>query len=180
MDSPSTLRTRRDVFAGLCFLLIAAGFAVEGLNYPAGTLRSMGPGYVPMALSLILGSLGILIAIAGVVRPEPFEASPVPWRGIVFIVVALIVFGSFATRLGLVPVVFVCGVLTALSSERNGPVAAVVIGALLSVLCWLVFKQGLGLPIPTFGPLVAPLLDLLLDLLPGGAPAAPPAPVPSG
>jgi hypothetical protein len=189
MASESTSRkSRRDVFAGLLFILIAAGFAAEGLNYPMGTLRSMGPGYMPVTLAIMLAALGAFIAIVGLVRPDPATApSPVPWRAVVLLTVSLIFFGTFATRLGLVPCVFVCGTLSALGSEKNGPLAALTIGVALSAMCFVIFKEGLGLPIPTFGPLVAPYLDPILgtgvhpapalDSVP--APAAPVAPAPA-
>lgn len=146
------------MFAGLLFLTIAAAFAAEGTNYPMGSLRQMGPGYVPVALSVLLASLGVLIGAIGFLRPDTAEPSRIPWRAILLITVSIVVFGALARPLGLVPCVFLCGLMLALASERNGILAAFAIGGSLALVCFLIFKQGLAIALPTFGPLTAPLV----------------------
>jgi hypothetical protein len=146
-------RSRRDIIAGAIFIAIAAGFAIEGLNYPLGTPLRMGPGFMPVFLAGILAVLGLVTLVMGLRRSEMIVPTPVAWRGMALIVAALIIFGAFARQLGLVPAVFICAFLTALASRNNNIVSALLIAAAMSALCWLIFEVGLGVTLPTFGTL---------------------------
>ncbi len=64
------------------------------------------------------------------------------------------IFGEFGSLLGLVPVVFIGTAIVALASAKNSIVSSLTIAVCMSALCWLVFKVGLGITLPTFGPLL--------------------------
>ncbi len=116
----------------------------------------MGPGFAPLTLSILLGVLGVGIALFGRGSGAE-EAGAIPWRGIVLVCAALVLFGTYCCDLGLLPVVFLCAFMTALASSRNSVLSAVWIAAALALLCWLVFKVGLGLTLPLVGPVFGPL-----------------------
>lgn len=159
-DSPDFRRTRprppRDVIAGAIFLLIAAAFGWEATSYEMGQAIRMGPGFIPMSLAVLLAVLGATVAFVGMGKHDDAQAGPVAWRGIILVCVALVIFGAYARTLGLVPVVFLCALITSLASTRNTVVAALAIAVALAALCWAVFKLGLGLPLPTIGPAFGP------------------------
>lgn len=50
----------KPVIIGALFILIGVVFFLLSFSYATGTLSSMGPGYFPKVLSLILISLGIV------------------------------------------------------------------------------------------------------------------------
>lgn len=155
-ETPSAarvVRSRRNLITGLIFLAIAAGFAAEALNYPLGSPIRMGPGFIPLVLAAILGLLGLLIVVPALKEDERIEPAPIPWVGGALVMVSLVLFGLFARSLGLVPIVFICTALTAMASRNNTIVSALVMAAIMSVTCWLIFKLGLGVTLPTFGPL---------------------------
>ncbi|BCH57320.1 tripartite tricarboxylate transporter TctB family protein [Agrobacterium vitis] len=144
--------TRKNLIAGGIFIAIAASFAVQGLRYEFGTATQMGPGFFPVVLAFVLGALGVVIGLDGLrSEPEPTDGS-VPWRGLVLICLALAIFAAGARDLGLVPVVLLCTFMTALASRRNSLVSAAMMAAVIATLCYLVFKVGLAVAIPTFGP----------------------------
>ncbi|WP_019998677.1 tripartite tricarboxylate transporter TctB family protein [Aureimonas ureilytica] len=147
-------RLTRDVVAGSIFLVIAAGFAWEASNYDMGRAIRMGPGFIPMTLAILLAIFGLTIAVSGLKKDERVEKTPIPWKGIVLILAALVIFGEFGTLLGLVPVVFIGTAVVALASARNSIGSALLIAACMAALCWLVFKVGLGITLPTFGSLL--------------------------
>lgn len=155
MNQPASgPRSRRDIVAGTIFVAIAAAFAAEALTHPIGSALRMGPAFIPLVLAGLLATFGLGVIASGLARPAPRADLPdVPWRAIVLISVAIVIFGAFGRQLGLVPVVFACATVIALSSARNGILAALLIGALLSGLTFVVFKLGLGISLPTFGPL---------------------------
>lgn len=145
-------RSRRDVLAGLVFIAIAAGFAWEATNYQMGSALRMGPGFMPLLLAGVLTVLGAVIAFQGFRHHEMIEVQPIAWRGIVLICLSLAIFGYAARSLGLVPVVMLCTFLTALASRSNSILSAALIAIAMSALCYLIFKIGLGITLPTIGP----------------------------
>ncbi len=153
MHASEGAKSRRDLLAGLIFVAIAAGFAWEASNYDMGRAIRMGPGFIPMTLAILLAVFGVMIITSGMKKDERIEKTPIPWKGIVLILAALVIFGEFGALLGLVPVVFIGTAVVALASAKNTPVSALTIAACMSALCWLVFKIGLGITLPTFGPL---------------------------
>lgn len=153
----TTVRSYRDITAGLIFLALAIAFGWESTNYEMGRAIRMGPGFIPLALAVMLGALGLAVALTGLRQHGEGEGGPIPWRGIALLGVALIIFGAFGRSLGLVPVVFICSFVTALASIRNTLASALGISATLAVLCWVVFKLGLGISLSTIGPVFGPL-----------------------
>ncbi|MBB3936633.1 tripartite tricarboxylate transporter TctB family protein [Aureimonas phyllosphaerae] len=154
MQATEGAKSRRDLLAGLIFMAIAAGFAYEASKYDMGRAIRMGPGFIPMTLAILLAIFGAMIAFGGLRKDERIEKTPIPWKGIVLILAALVIFGEFGSLLGLVPVVFIGTAIVALASAKNSIVSSLTIAVSMSALCWLVFKVGLGITLPTFGPLL--------------------------
>lgn len=55
----------RDRVAGVVILLFSLGVMWETRVLPLGTFHNPGPGYMPMLLAIVLGAMGILVAIRG-------------------------------------------------------------------------------------------------------------------
>jgi hypothetical protein len=140
-----------NVLSGLVFVAIGAWFGTSALvNLPLGTPQQMGPGLFPLGLAAILMGLGLAIAAQGLGRaPRPLAA--VPWRGVVLILAAPILFGALLQGLGLAPAVFVAALVACFASCRMKLPHAVAIAFGLSLLCTLIFKLGLGIAVPLFG-----------------------------
>jgi hypothetical protein len=56
---------RDNLVAGAIFLAFGAAFAYTSSTYDVGTLLSMGPGYFPLVLGLVLAGLGLVIMATG-------------------------------------------------------------------------------------------------------------------
>ena len=144
----------RDIGAGLIFLAIGILFGLGSLELELGTPLRMGPGYFPLVLSGILVALGLVILAHGFGHPTT-GALVVPWRGLVLILAAPIVFGLTVRGLGLVPAVMLVVLISALASRRMSVLLALVLTVALTLFCVLVFSLGLGLPLRLFGPWLA-------------------------
>jgi len=143
----------KDILAGVIFLGFAAAFGFAAIGYELGTAFRMGPGYFPLVLASTLAVLGGAIIVKGVTAAAAdTPIGPVPWRGAVLILGALIFFGATVRGLGLVPALFGTGFLGASASRSNSPVAALAIAAALTLACVLIFHYGLGVAVPLFGP----------------------------
>jgi len=144
--------SKNDAAAGAIFVAFGAYFALEALNYDFGTPLRMGPGFMPTVLGGILVALGMAVAITGLGKPDAEAPPRWPLRGMALILGTIIFFAATVRGLGFIPVVLISGFATALSSERNTILSALVITVGLCLLCMLIFVIGLGLIIPWFGP----------------------------
>jgi hypothetical protein len=142
---------------------IASGafFAIVGLAYmwmawtglPIGSALEMGPGYFPIVLSGLLVLFGLFIAFRGFLTSQETAFGRAPWRAVVMLSVATLVFAAFFEDLGLLPGVFVLSFLAAMSSPQNSVRKAAVTSLSIAVFCTAVFGYGIALPIPIIGPL---------------------------
>jgi hypothetical protein len=144
----------KDVLAGLAFVGFGAAFAVGASSYNIGTPTRMGPGFVPLALGVILAALGVVIIVKGYVAGEGDEIGEVPWRALVLLTVAIVIFGITVRPLGLVPSLLAATVLAGLAPHRSGIVIPVAVAAGLTLVSVLIFVVGLQLRLPLFGPLL--------------------------
>lgn len=150
---PGTLSRPRDVVGGLLIVGIGAGFLLVGRELPVGTSFRMGPGYFPTVLSWLMVALGAALALLAWRAPRREGAfRDVPWRGLVLVVGATVLFGLALRGLGLLPVLVLVVLATAWAS-RNATLrssAALALG--IAAFCSVLFIKGLGLPLPLLGP----------------------------
>ena len=51
------IKSQKDFFAGLLYVVIGGGFAIGATNYTVGNAARMGPGYFPLLVGILLVSL---------------------------------------------------------------------------------------------------------------------------
>ncbi len=150
MSAWSKLRDK-DVLSGAIFSGVGVWFMGQSLNLSMGSMRSMGPGYLPVALSLMLLAFGIAVLVRGVLRGVG-EMQGIPLRGLAAVIGALLIFAFCVRGAGLGPTVFVMVLVTCLGSAKSRLVPSVILAAGLAIFSWLAFIQGLGLPLSLIGP----------------------------
>jgi hypothetical protein len=137
--------------AGVIFIAIGLLFGVGATNLDLGTALRMGPGYFPLILAALLVVLGLAIVVSGQGHPAA-ERIRVPWRALVLILAAPVVFGLTVRGLGLAPALALVALISAFASHRMSVALAVGLSLGLTAFCVLVFSFGLGLPLRLFGP----------------------------
>jgi hypothetical protein len=171
---------RNDLLCGAIFILIGLAFAADALlELPLGSAFRMGPGYFPLVLAGLLVFLGAGIVVSGVGVPTPvrivhrdpdaanlsgFQAALGrlgPWRGVMLILASPIVFGLGIQTLGLIPSLALAVFIASFASSKVSVLFAVVMTAILTVFCYVVFAVGLMLPVRLFGPWLDPVLSFL-------------------
>jgi lysylphosphatidylglycerol synthetase-like protein (DUF2156 family) len=151
MTSPD----RRDLAAGAIFIALGALFALGTRDLDMGTPLRMGPGFFPLILACLLMLLGAVMAVKAFVSgPDPHApaANPIPWRGLILILIAPIVFGITIAGLGLAGAVALAVAISSFASRRMDMSLAVMLVIGLTAFCTLVFHYGLGLPVRLVGP----------------------------
>lgn len=142
-------RDYRDIFTGLILALVgglAALYAAQ--HYSLGTVTRMGPAMVPVSLGVILAGFGLAIAIPGFRRKG--EAIALPFRPLLVISASILAFTFTIETLGLVPAVFLTVVIATFCETRVPLVRAVLLGAAMAFMTWVIFILGLALPMHSF------------------------------
>jgi hypothetical protein len=140
----------KDLVAGLVFITIGMAFLWVGLDYHVGTARQMGPGFFPVALSVLLTGLGVAIALKALAAGRnPIVG--VNFRGMGFVIGATAGFGLLIRPAGMLIAVFVLTAVGAIASSQFRASTSVLLATGLSVFCIVVFNWGLGMPFPVLG-----------------------------
>jgi hypothetical protein len=171
------LEKPRDVVGGLLVMAIGAGFLLVGQELEFGTARSMGPGYFPTVLSLLMMALGAVLTVLAWRAPREEGAfAHVPWRGLLLVIGATLFFGLALRGLGLAPVLLLVVLATAWASRYASWRSAVPLALGLALFCTVLFIRLLGLPLPLMGPWADPQRWAPPEAPPAvEAPAPPPA-----
>jgi hypothetical protein len=115
----------------------------------------MGPGYMPMALSLGLILFGIIIGLRAIsLRPARARGpaiEPIVWRANILVLGAIICFALLIRSVGLAVATFVVIALSSFASKESRWKETIILGVLLAVLCVIVFVYALRQSIPVFG-----------------------------
>ncbi|WP_353193340.1 tripartite tricarboxylate transporter TctB family protein [Pandoraea pnomenusa] len=144
----------RDHFGG--GLMLVAGLAVVmiGRNYEVGSLRSMGPGFFPVMLGVVLALIGIAIAAgAKPVQEAADESGSHPefkpeWRGWICIILSVVAFVVLGEYFGFIPAVFAVVLISALGDRENTIGRVVLLSLAATVFGVIVFSWLLKVQMP--------------------------------
>ena len=136
----------KDFLSGLMF----SGFGLIALYFgqklALGTPVRMGPGYVPRMLALIMMSLGAVICVVALVAGGEMVEKP-KWKPITLVTIGIVCFALLFERAGLLPALVVLILIASLGGEEFKLKEVIGNIVVLSILCTLVFKVGLGMNI---------------------------------
>ena len=136
----------KDFLSGLMFIGFGLVALYFGQKLALGTPVRMGPGYVPRMLSLIMMSLGAVICIVALVAGGELVEKP-KWKPITLVTLGIVCFALLFERAGLIPALVVLILIASLAGEEFKLTEVIGNIVVLSVLCTLVFKVGLGMNI---------------------------------
>lgn len=153
---------QREYYAGALMMLVGGLAGYVATTYEMGDLAEIGPGFFPLALSVLLVGLGVaIVATAGKAADEPPAHGPMAqsnrigpdWRGwaaIFLAVVAFIVLGAYA---GLAAATFCSVFIAAMGDRSNSWKSSGLLALGLTVFAIVVLAWGLRVQMPVFGRL---------------------------
>jgi hypothetical protein len=152
------IRDGKNVVAGLLFAAIGLATAIVASEYPLGTMRSIGPGYFPILVGVLLALLGAGVAYQGIsfrgavdpagehtaARAE--EDDGIAVRPLIMITLAVVAFGITVRPLGLAVATVTLVTLASLAGREFRLLNIVLLSVGLIALSWGTFIYLLGLP----------------------------------
>jgi hypothetical protein len=150
-------KSMQDAGGALFLVLLGALAYILAYPLPYGTLRAMGPGMLPKAVAIIVMGIGVVLFIQSlrVIGPELERWN---WRGLLFIIAGICLFGMAIRGFEIGPInvpslgLVVAGPLMVLVAGRADPDTRwkelIIFAIVMTLLCGLLFKYALGLPIP--------------------------------
>jgi Tripartite tricarboxylate transporter TctB family len=144
------IKSQRDFWSGLMFIVVGIGFAWGATNYNFGSLARPGPGYFPFGLSVVMAVLGMMVLFKAltfeVEGGDPIGA--VAWKPLLTIVGSVGIFGWALPHLGLFLALPLLVIISALAGDEFHWGEAIANSAILTAGSWVIFVWGLKLTIP--------------------------------
>ena len=144
------IKSERDFWAGLMFVVTGVSFAWGASHYSFGSSARPGPAYFPFGLGIILAILGGLILFRALTF-ETEDGEPIgstAWKPLLIIVASLAAFGWALPHLGLFIALPLLVVSSALAGDEFHWKDAAINAAILTAGSWVIFIWGLKLVIP--------------------------------
>lgn len=141
------IRSPQNLLAGIGLLVVSLAGLEQARHLDIGSLRLLGPGMLPTALSLALGALAIGFVVAAFLR-DGDALSGWSWRGPILLCVAAAGFAITIRTPGLAVAGPIVATLSGCAARDVRPLELFSFSVLGTLFCIVLFKIGLGLPIP--------------------------------
>jgi Tripartite tricarboxylate transporter TctB family len=158
------IKSQKDFFAGLLFLVLGVAFALGARTYNVGTGARMGPGYFPLMLGVLLAILGTVEIIKALVNGKRGgdKIGKWAWRPIVFVLGANLAFGVLlgglpsikVPAMGMIIAIYALVTIASLGGERFKLKDVLILATILAIGSYLAFIVLLKLQIPVWPTLI--------------------------
>lgn len=154
------IKSQKDFFAGLMYLVVGLAFAIGATNYNVGSAARMGPGYFPLILGVILALIGVVISFNATVS-GPDNGDPIgkwAWRQIFFILGANFAFGILLVGVpqlgipgfGLIVAIYGLVLIASFARKEADIKETLILATILAVGSYVVFVWALNLQFPVW------------------------------
>lgn len=154
------IKSQKDFFSGLMYLLVGGGFAIGASNYSIGSGARMGPGYFPLLVGSLLALLGVIIMFKAM-TVETVDGDKIgkwAWKQIVFILGANLLFGLLLVGLpsfgipamGLIVAIYGLTFVASLAGDHFNFKEVFILATVLAVGSYFTFVWALSLQLPVW------------------------------
>ena len=154
------IKSQKDFFAGLLFIVVGVAFAWGSSNYSVGNGARMGPGYFPLLLGILMAVLGGVITFNSLVVETEDGDKIGAWalKPLFFIISANLVFGLMLGGLpsiklpamGMIAGIYALTFISSLAGEEFDFKEVAILATVLSVMSYLAFVVLLKLQFPVW------------------------------
>ena len=146
------LKSQKDFWSGIMFLVTGIGFAAGAFNYSMGTGARPGPGYFPLILSVLLAILGTIVLFKSLTieTEDGDKIGSIAWRPLIVIMIGITVFAIALPRLGMFLTIPILIFIVSAAGDEFHWFGVLISSIVLTIGSYLVFSMGLGLTIPLY------------------------------
>ncbi len=151
------IKSQKDFWSGLMFIVAGVGFAIGATNYSFGTSARPGPGYFPFGLGILLAVLGAMVLFKALtIESEGGDpVGDIGWRPLILIVLGVVVFGLALPRLGMILSLPILIMISSLAGDEFKLKEVIINIIVLTIGSWAIFIKGLSLVIPLWPALMS-------------------------
>ena len=160
-----SIKSQKDFFSGLMFLVVGAAFAWGATSYSVGTGARMGPGYFPLLLGVLLAILGGVVMFYSLVveTPNGDKVGSFAWRPIGYILGSNLAFGILLGGLpsiklpsmGLIVAIYALVLIASKAGDNYRLRDVLILATALAVGSYLAFIVLLKLQMPVWPTFIA-------------------------
>lgn len=154
------IKSQKDFFCGLMFIVVGIAFAWGASTYNVGTGARMGPGYFPMLLGALLAIIGAGVTFkALVVETEGGgKIGKIAWRPLAFVIGANVTFGVLLAGVpalgipafGLIIAIYALTFVASMAEAGWKVKTTFILATVLAVGSYLAFVIALKLQFPVW------------------------------
>lgn len=154
------MKSQKDFFSGLVFMVVGLAYAIGATNYKVGDAARMGPGYFPLLLGVLLAILGAVVIFKSLVveTEDGDKIGRIAWKPLFFIILANLTFGALLAGLpgiklpafGLIVAIYGLVIIASLAGDEFNFKEAIMLATLLALLSWVAFVWLLNLQFPVW------------------------------
>lgn len=143
------IKSQKDFFSGLMFMVVGVAFAWGSNNYTIGNGARMGPGYFPLMLGVLLTILGVAITFKALVveTVDGDQIGSFAWKPLFFIILANLVFGAAlgglpsigVPSLGLIIAIILLTYIAANAGDEFNFKEVTILAIILAVMSYVAF-----------------------------------------
>jgi len=143
------IKNQKDFYSGLLFVLVGIAFAWGATTYRVGTSASMGPGFFPLMLGVLLALLGLLVMFKALALQTVDEVriGAWAWKPLFFVIAANLLFGVLlgglptykVPAMGLVVAIFGLTLVAGMAGERFKLKESLMLASVLALVSYLTF-----------------------------------------
>lgn len=154
------IKNKQDFFAGLMFIGIGLAFAWGASSYRLGVAVTMGPGYFPLMVSIILAIMGIAITCSALIF-ETNDGGKIgrwAWKAMFFVLCAPLVFGVLLCGLrviklpgmGLIVAIYALTIIAMLAAKGFKLRPSLILATVFAIFSYFMFIVVLKLSLPVW------------------------------
>jgi hypothetical protein len=154
------IKSQKDFFAGLMFMIVGVAFAIGAYSYSMGEGARMGPGYFPRLLGILLAVLGgmVLFKSLTVATADGEKVGAIAWKPLCYIIGANVLFGVCIGGLpsiglpamGLIVGIFVLTIVASKAGNEFSWKSVLLLATFLAILSYVAFIVLLKLQFPVW------------------------------
>ena len=144
------IKSQKDFWSGLMFIVIGIGFAWGALNYSFGSSARPGPGFFPFGLGVLMAIMGSMVLFKAMVV-ETVDGEPLgkwAWKPLITITATVGIFGYTLPHLGMAVALPILIIISSLAGDEFHWKDVLLNSVILTIGSWGIFIKGLNLVIP--------------------------------